>query len=131
MGEVIDGATQHAPQPGRQFMRRMLSRPSPNAHGSIRHAEDNENHSRIATPKENTMAKSAAFGVLHVVIAFSVGYALTGSFVVAGAITLVEPVANTVAHYFFDRWWTRREARRAGIAAPALAGRESPAAMPA
>lgn len=51
------------------------------------------------------MAKSAAFGVLHVGIAFSVGYALTGSVAIAGAITLVEPLVNTVAHYFFDRWW--------------------------
>ena len=59
------------------------------------------------------MAKSATFGALHLVIAFSVGYALTGSFAIAGAITLIEPLVNTVAHYFFDGWWTRREARRA------------------
>ncbi len=51
------------------------------------------------------MAKSAAFGVLHLCIAFGVSYALTGSVAIAGAITLVEPLVNTVAHYFFDRWW--------------------------
>jgi uncharacterized membrane protein len=56
------------------------------------------------------MAKSAAFGVLHLGIAFSVSFALTGSVAVAGAITLVEPVVNTVAHYFFDRWWHRQAA---------------------
>lgn len=54
------------------------------------------------------MAKSAAFGVMHVGIAFSVGYALTGSLSVAGALTIVEPLCNTVAHFFFDRWWDRR-----------------------
>lgn len=54
------------------------------------------------------MAKSAAFGVMHLGIAFSVSYALTGSVAVAGAITLVEPIVNTVAHYFFDQWWDRR-----------------------
>lgn len=54
------------------------------------------------------MAKSATFGVMHLGIAFSVSYALTGSWSIAGAITVVEPVANTVAHYFFDRWWARR-----------------------
>lgn len=54
------------------------------------------------------MIKSAAFGVLHLGIAFTVSYALTGSVAIAGAITLVEPVVNTVAHYFFDRWWERR-----------------------
>lgn len=51
------------------------------------------------------MAKSAAFGVLHLAIAFSIGYALTGSVTIAGAITLIEPLVNTVAHYFFDKWW--------------------------
>jgi uncharacterized membrane protein len=54
------------------------------------------------------MAKSAVFGVMHLGIAFGVGYALTGSVAVAGAITLVEPICNTAAHYFFDRWWERR-----------------------
>lgn len=54
------------------------------------------------------MAKSASFGVMHLGIAFGVGYALTGSLSVAGAITVVEPLCNTVAHYFFDKWWDRR-----------------------
>ena len=66
------------------------------------------------------MAKSATFGVLHIGIAFGVSYALTGSWAVAGAITVVEPVANTVAHYFFDRWWARREARKAAAVPPTM-----------
>lgn len=51
------------------------------------------------------MAKTASFGVLHLGIAFSVSYALTGSVAISGAITLVEPLCNTVAHYFFDKYW--------------------------
>lgn len=51
------------------------------------------------------MAKSALFGVMHLGIAFGISYALTGSMAIAGAITLVEPLANTVAHYFFDKAW--------------------------
>lgn len=42
---------------------------------------------------------------MHLAIAFGISYALTGSVAVAGAITLIEPAVNTVAHYFFDRWW--------------------------
>jgi uncharacterized membrane protein len=60
------------------------------------------------------MIKSLTFGVLHLGIAFTVSYALTGSVAIAGAITLVEPVVNTVAHYFFDRWWERRARARPG-----------------
>lgn len=51
------------------------------------------------------MIKSASFGVVHLGVAFGVGYALTGSVAIAGAIVLVEPLANTLVHYAFDRWW--------------------------
>lgn len=66
------------------------------------------------------MAKSATFGLMHLAIAFGVSYALTGSVAVAGAITLLEPLLNTVAHYFFDRWWERRRERRAIVQASTL-----------
>lgn len=58
------------------------------------------------------MAKTLSFGVMHLGIAFSVTYALTGSLAVSGAVTFIEPAVNTVAHYFFDRYWERREAAR-------------------
>lgn len=53
------------------------------------------------------MVKSVSFGILHLGIAFTVAFALTGSVAIAGAITFVEPIANTIAHYHFDRWWDR------------------------
>lgn len=53
------------------------------------------------------MAKSAAFGTVHLGIAFVVCYALTGDFLAASLFTMVEPACNTVAHKFFDDWWTR------------------------
>lgn len=54
------------------------------------------------------LKKSALLGVSHLVVAIGVGFGLTGSWVAAGAYALVEPLANAVAHYFFDRWWQRR-----------------------
>ena len=64
------------------------------------------------------MAKTATFGVMHVITAFSVTYAMTGSVTVAGVVTFVEPLVNTVMHYFFDKYWDhpRAEALRARIA---------------
>lgn len=59
------------------------------------------------------MAKTATFGVLHLGTSFTVGYLLTGSIAIAGAITFVEPAVNTVMHYFFEKYWAQREARRA------------------
>lgn len=61
------------------------------------------------------MAKSAAFGVVHVITAFSVTYALTGSLSLAGIVTLVEPVVNTVVHYFFDKVWEERLSGRRAL----------------
>lgn len=51
------------------------------------------------------MAKTATFGVMHVVTSFTVTYGLTGNITVAGVVTFVEPLVNTVMHYFFDKYW--------------------------
>ena len=56
-----------------------------------------------------SLAKVSSFGALHLLIAVGVGWALTGSLAVAGTMALVEPAANSVALYFFERWWMRRE----------------------
>ena len=57
------------------------------------------------------MTKTLSFGVMHLITAFSVTYALTGSVAVAGAVTFIEPLANTVLHYFFDKYWDHPRAR--------------------
>lgn len=57
------------------------------------------------------MAKTAAFGVLHLGIAFTVAYALTGDLAISSALILVEPLCNMVAHYFFDKYWDHPRAR--------------------
>ncbi len=62
------------------------------------------------------MAKTLSFGIMHLGIAFSVTYALTGSIAISGAVTFIEPAVNTVAHYFFDRYWEKRERRKAAQA---------------
>jgi uncharacterized membrane protein len=74
------------------------------------------------------MAKTLSFGIMHLGIAFSVTYALTGSLAISGAITFIEPAVNTVAHYFFDRYWERRQAARK---APSGAGEGRPSTRPA
>lgn len=59
------------------------------------------------------MTKTFSFAVVHFVVAFTVGYALTGSIVVGSALALVEPAVNTVAFHFHEKAWKRIEARRA------------------
>jgi len=52
--------------------------------------------------------KTASFAVLHLAIAVSLGWLLTGSLVLAGLITLIEPALNTAAHAAIDGFWSRR-----------------------
>lgn len=61
------------------------------------------------------MAKTATFAVVHFTVAFSVGYALTGSVVVGGTLALVEPAINTVAFYFHELGWKKYEENKGVI----------------
>ena len=53
------------------------------------------------------MAKTLSFGIVHMGVAFGVGYAMTGSVAVGGALALVEPLVNTVAYFFHEKLWER------------------------
>jgi uncharacterized membrane protein len=55
------------------------------------------------------MAKTATFAAVHFTVAFSVGYALTGSVVIGGTMALIEPAINTVAFYFHEMGWKKFE----------------------
>lgn len=58
------------------------------------------------------MAKTITFALMHFSIAFCVVYAITGSWLLGGAVALVEPAVNTVAYYFHERLWQRIESRK-------------------
>ncbi|TNF96021.1 MAG: DUF2061 domain-containing protein [Gammaproteobacteria bacterium] len=53
------------------------------------------------------MTKTMSFAVVHFTVAFTVGYLMTGSVLVGGAIALVEPAINTIAYYFHEQIWNR------------------------
>ena len=58
------------------------------------------------------MFKTLTFATLHFTVAFFVGWLLTGSMLIGGALALVEPACNTVVFYFHEKVWRRIEARR-------------------
>ena len=49
------------------------------------------------------MTKTMSFAVVHFTVAFSVGYLMSGSVLVGGAIALVEPAVNTIAYHFHEQ----------------------------
>jgi uncharacterized membrane protein len=53
------------------------------------------------------MTKTMSFAAVHFTVAFTVGYLLSGSVLVGGAIALVEPAVNTVAYHFHEKAWNR------------------------
>ena len=55
--------------------------------------------------------KTFSFALVHMCVAFTVGYLMTGSLVVGGALAVVEPACNTVAYYFHEKIWARRASR--------------------
>ncbi len=57
------------------------------------------------------MTKTFTFAILHFTVAFGVTFALTGDWVLGGAVAMIEPTINTVAFYFHELGWRRFEAR--------------------
>ena len=53
------------------------------------------------------MTKTMSFAAVHFTVAFTVGYLMTGSLLVGGAIALIEPAINTVAYYYHELVWSR------------------------
>jgi uncharacterized membrane protein len=57
------------------------------------------------------MKKTLSFAAIHFAIAFTLGYALTGSVLIGGAMALIEPACNTIAFHFHEKVWKRLERR--------------------
>ncbi|NML48273.1 DUF2061 domain-containing protein [Ramlibacter sp. G-1-2-2] len=55
--------------------------------------------------RARTLKQGGVMAGTHLVVAMGVGYALSGSWMAASAYAILEPLANAVAHHFFDRWW--------------------------
>lgn len=56
-------------------------------------------------------AKTASYALMHLVVAIAVAYALTHDWRKALAIGIIEPIVQTFAFAFHDRYWKKREAR--------------------
>lgn len=62
--------------------------------------------------------KTLSFALVHMVVAFSVVYLMTGSWALGGAVALIEPAVNTVAYFFHEKVWEQVSARREALRLP-------------
>ena len=58
------------------------------------------------------MAKTITYGIMHLVVAFAVSYALTRNIAIAGSIALIEPFVQTFAYYFHEKFWEKRKTKQ-------------------
>ena len=54
------------------------------------------------------LQKTLTYLALHLTVAFTVGYLLTGSMAIAGGFALIEPLCNAVAFFFHEKAWNGR-----------------------
>lgn len=59
----------------------------------------------------NTLLKTLSYALMHMTIAIILAYIVSGSWKIAFAIGLLEPCVQTVAFYFHERMWHKREHR--------------------
>lgn len=74
------------------------------------------------------MIKTISFAVVHFAVAFTVGYLMTGSIWVGGAMALVEPAINTVAFHLHERVWARLN--QSGLRPSSRNGTTTPSTQP-
>ena len=63
------------------------------------------------------LLKTITYLAVHLTVAFTVGYLLTGSLEIAGLMTLIEPGANAIAFFFHEKAWKWRLSRNRALAA--------------
>lgn len=57
------------------------------------------------------LAKTTSFLALHLLVGFTVAFAITGSVAMAGGIALIEPLVNAVVFFFHERAWNGNRAQ--------------------
>ncbi len=57
----------------------------------------------------NARLKTLSFASIHFSIAFSVSYLLTGDWLVGGIMATIEPCFNTLAYYFHEKIYQRKQ----------------------
>lgn len=75
----------------------------------------------ILRTHKTTLAKTASYYCIHVVVAACVAYAVTGNLWASLTLSLLEPTVQAVAFFFHEKAWDRGLKRREKSAHPLAA----------
>lgn len=68
---------------------------------------------RIARQNQTMLMKTGSYYVVHIGVAATVAYAVTGNFWASLTLSLLEPSVQAVAFFFHEKAWDRRLRRTA------------------
>lgn len=60
---------------------------------------------------DKSLIKTLTFAITHFTVAFTVVYLLTGDILIGSLVAMIEPAVNTVAYFFHEKLWARKERR--------------------
>ena len=75
---------------------------------------------RVPSMRARTLAKTATYYVMHLCVAAGVTYSVTGDWLTALTLSLLEPTVQMFFYYGHERLWGRYLKRRAAAKAPGL-----------
>lgn len=68
---------------------------------------------RLVRANLPTLKKTASYYLVHITVAAAVAYAVTGNFVLALTLSLLEPTVQAFAFFFHEKAWQRWGGQRA------------------
>jgi len=68
------------------------------------------------------LIKTITFALTHFTVAFTVAYLLTGDILIGSLIAMIEPAINTVAYFFHEKIWAKRQQDRKAAAESLASG---------
>jgi uncharacterized membrane protein len=68
---------------------------------------------RLPQETRNMLAKTASYYVLHILVAATVAYLVTGNLIASLTLSLLEPTVQAFAYFFHEKAWAQALRRRA------------------
>lgn len=67
---------------------------------------------RLISQNKTTLAKTASYYILHILVATLVAYAITRNWTAALTLSLIEPSVQAFAFFFHEKVWEKAQRKR-------------------